>query len=35
LASHKFNFHLKECEFRWNFRNENIYAKMLKIIKKF
>ncbi|MBT7772261.1 IS1595 family transposase, partial [bacterium] len=35
LASHKFNFHLKECEFRFNYRNENIYAKMLEILKKF
>ncbi len=35
IASHKFNLHLKESEFRWNFRNQNIYAKMLEILKKF
>jgi len=35
IASHKFNLHLKECEFRWNYRNQNIYAKMLQILKKF
>jgi transposase-like protein len=29
-----FHLHLKECEFRWNFRNENIYAKMLEILRK-
>lgn len=35
VASHKFNLHLKECEFRFNYRNENIYDKMLEILKKF
>ena len=32
---HKSHFylHLKECEFRFNFRNENIYAIILKILK--
>jgi len=34
IASQKFHLHLKECEFRWNFRNENIYAKMVEILKK-
>jgi len=28
-----FYLHLKECEFRFNFRNENIYAIILKILK--
>ena len=35
IASRKFNLHLKECEFRWNFRNQNIYDKMLEILKNF
>jgi len=32
---HKSHFylHLKECEFRFNFRNQNIYAIILKILK--
>lgn len=33
IASHKFNLHLKECEFRWNYRNENLYVILLKILK--
>ena len=33
-APHKFNLHLKECEFRWNYRDEKLYAKMIKILKK-
>jgi transposase len=28
-----FLLHLKECEFRFNYRNENLYAKMLEILK--
>jgi len=28
-----FYLHLKECEFRFNYRNENLYAKLLKMIK--
>ncbi len=32
LAKHKFYLHLKECEFRFNFRNDNLYAVMLKLI---
>jgi len=28
-----FYLHLKECEFRFNFRNQNIYAIILKILK--
>ena len=33
---HKSHFylHLKECEFRFNYRNQNIYAIMLKILIK-
>ena len=29
------NFYLKECEFRWNFRKENLFDKMLWILKNF
>lgn len=29
-----FNLHLKECEFRWNYRHENIYAIMLNELRK-
>lgn len=28
-----FYLHLKECEFRFNFRNQNLYVKLLKMIK--
>ena len=35
IASHKFNLYLKECEFRFNYRNCNIYAKMLVILRSF
>ena len=28
-----FLLHLKECEFRFNFRNQNLYAKLLEILK--
>lgn len=29
-----FNLHLKECEFRFNYRHENLYAKLLEMIRK-
>ena len=32
IAKHKFYMHLKESEFRFNFRNDNLYAVMLKLI---
>jgi transposase len=35
IASHKFNLYLKECEFRFNYRNCNIYDKMLVILRSF
>ena len=35
VASHRFNLYLKECEFRFNYRNCNIYAKMLMILRSF
>jgi len=28
-----FYFHLKECEFRFNYRNQNIYKLMLKLLR--
>lgn len=34
IPSHKFHIYLKECEFRFNYRNNNFYAKMLNVIKK-
>ncbi len=30
-----FSLHLKECEFRFNYRNENLCAKIFTILKKF
>ncbi len=35
IASHKFLLHLKECEFRFNYRGSNFYDKMLLVIKQF
>ena len=29
-----FNLHLKECEFRFNYRGEDLYKKLLKIFRK-
>ncbi len=34
MAKHTFYFHLKECEFRFNHRNEDIYKLMLKILRE-
>ena len=34
LTDDKFFLHLKECEFRFNHRNENLEQKALKIMKK-
>jgi transposase len=33
IASQKFHVYLKECEFRFNYRNCDIYAKMLEVIR--
>ncbi len=33
-SSSHFHLHLKECEFRWNYRNENLYAIILKMLRK-
>lgn len=30
-----FNLHLKECEYRFNHRNENLYRTLLTLLKKF
>jgi len=29
-----FFLHLKECEFRFNFREQNLYKMMLKIVRQ-
>lgn len=29
-----FYLHLKECEFRYNYRNQNLYLKILKIVRE-
>ena len=29
LTDHKFNLHLKECEFRWNHRDKNLFFNKL------
>lgn len=34
IASYKFNLYLKECKFRFNYRNHNLYVKLLEIIGK-
>ena len=33
MSKNMFYLHLKECEFRFNYRNENIYVKLLKMIQ--
>lgn len=35
IADDKFYLHLKECEFRFNYRKENLYAKLLKEFRDF
>ena len=34
LSKDKFNLHLKECEFRFNYRKDNIYKILLKNFRK-
>ncbi len=34
LPKDKFNLHLKECEFRFNYRNDNMYRILLKNFRK-
>ena len=33
IHKHKFYLHLKECEFRYNFREKNMYLYLLDLIK--
>jgi transposase-like protein len=33
VSKNTFNLHLKECEFRFNYRNENLYAIILKLVR--
>lgn len=33
LSKNTFYLHLKDCEFRFNYRNENLYSLLLKITK--
>ena len=35
LRPKDYYLHIKECEFRFNFRNENIYDILVKVVKKF
>ena len=35
LQKHTFYFHLKECEFRFNHRQEDIYKFVLKMLREF
>ncbi len=34
LRQNHFNLHLKECEFRYNMRHEDMYHKLLEILRK-
>ncbi len=34
LRKDHFNLHLKECEFRYNMRHEDIYKELLKLLRK-
>ena len=34
LTDDKFILHLKECEFRWNNKDIDLYKVMLKLIRK-
>ena len=33
ISKSTFNLHLKECEFRFNYRNDNLYAIILKLVR--
>ena len=33
ISKNTFNLHLKECEFRFNYRNGNLYAIILKLVR--
>ena len=34
ISTETFFIHLKECEWRWNYRHENIYAILLSLLRK-
>jgi transposase-like protein len=34
VPAHTFYLHLKECEFRFNYRGDDLYAIILKIIRE-
>jgi transposase len=34
VHKHTFYLHIKECEFRYNYRNKNIYLFLLKNLRK-
>ncbi|MEM9424092.1 MAG: IS1595 family transposase, partial [Spirochaetota bacterium] len=29
-----FSLHLKECEFRWNYRGKDLYQVLLKLLRE-
>ncbi len=33
ISKNTFNLHLKECEFRFNYRNDNLCAIMLRFVR--
>jgi transposase-like protein len=35
IAPDKFYLHLKECEYRFNQRRQNLYAELLKLLRKY
>src|SRR5215212_11732955 len=35
IAPEKFYWHLKECEYRFNLRKNNVYAELLKLLRKY
>jgi transposase len=35
IQPEKFNLHLKECEYRFNLRKNNVYPELLKLLRKY
>ena len=35
IKPEKFYLHLKECEYRFNHRRDNLYAELLKLLRKY
>jgi transposase len=35
VTAEKFYLHLKECEYRFNLRRQNLYAELLKLLRKY